>query len=58
MKIKDRGDKILLKKFLLKRFKKIIVQKINLNFVLLEFSPFLASKSQNFEKVYKIKPKI
>ena len=47
MKIKDRRDKILVKNFYFKSILKNIffnVQKINLNFVLLKFSPFLASQ--------------
>ena len=47
IKIKDREDKMLFKKFYFKRFSKKIFfmsKKINLNFFLLKFSPFLASQ--------------
>ena len=47
MKIKDREDKMLFKKFCFKSFSKklfFMSKKINLNFFLLKFSPFLASQ--------------
>ena len=56
MKIKDRKDKILFKKFCFKSFSKKIFfmsQKITLNFFLLKFSPFLASQEFHHKSTLK-----
>ena len=56
MKIKDRKEKILFKKFCFKSFSKklfFMSKKINLNFFLLKFYPFLASQEFYHKSILK-----